>query len=141
MEFKVRYKNLMDERGLTFEDVAAYLKKQPQTVADWAKGRHMPKMSDVFGLSNLFKCSIDYLLGRTEDNKELKPKKIPSFSDQLAKRFKENNTSRYKLGKYNALTRGAEFKIFCRKSDPKVHTIEKIANFMGVSIDYLVGRI
>lgn len=141
MEFKDRYVSLMKEQGLTFEDVANHLNRKVLTVTDWSAGKHMPQMKDVFELSNLFKCSIDYLIGRTDEYKKLKPKKMPEVSERLSKVFVENGTSRYKLVKYNALTRGAEFKIFCKKSDPKVRTIEKIANYMGVSVDYLVGRI
>lgn len=141
MEFCNRFKDLIDENGLSVGDVVSFMHKNPTTVYDWLRGKHLPRINEIFDLSNLFKCSIDYLICKTENYEYLKPKKFPDLAQQIEKVLNETEVTRYKLCKNKILTRGADYRIFYQKINPSTETIVKIADYLGVSVDYLVGRV
>lgn len=141
MEFCERFKDLLIENGFKVNDVVSFLCKNPTTIYDWLRGKHLPRINEIFELSNLFKCSIDYLLCRTENYENLKPTKYPNIAQQIENVLKENNVTRYKLCKTKILTRGADYRIFYKNENPSTETVVKIADYLGVSVDYLVGRV
>lgn len=49
-------------------ELAKKLAVAPQTVNGWENGRRIPDPQTLSSLADIFNCSVDYLLGRT-DNK------------------------------------------------------------------------
>lgn len=141
MKINEKIKELMIENDLTVKDVCDALGRELVTVYDWLSGKHTPRADDMFKLSNLFNCSIDYLLGRTENYEEIKQKDMPDFSAQIDKVLKEQKVSKYKISKNKVLTNGAVYGLFNNGATPTIETIVKIADYLGVSVDYLVGRV
>lgn len=68
MQFSQVLKELMDKRGLTNYQLAKDLDIHPTTVANWLNGKE-PRKSTVLQLSDYFRVSSDYLLGRIEREK------------------------------------------------------------------------
>lgn len=52
--------------GITQEDLAGKLGVTNRTVVNWEKGDPM-SASYLVGMADLFGCSTDYLLGRTDE--------------------------------------------------------------------------
>jgi transcriptional regulator with XRE-family HTH domain len=48
------------------KEVALTLKVSPPTVSEWESGKKNPTVENLKKLSELFSCSIDYLLGKTD---------------------------------------------------------------------------
>lgn len=58
---------LKDERikhNMTQEEIAKLLNVNRVTYTGWESGKHQPKLEDLVNIANIFKTSVDYLLGR-----------------------------------------------------------------------------
>lgn len=57
----------ISEQGLTPQKVARATGISPGNISDWKNGRSAPSASALIVLADCLDCSIDYLLGRTEN--------------------------------------------------------------------------
>lgn len=64
-----RIKNLREELNMTQQELADKLEGAKSTVAMYEKGNRKPSLEVLIKLSNIFNCSIDYLLGKTDVRK------------------------------------------------------------------------
>ena len=55
------------EQGLTPQKVSRETGISAGNISDWKKGRSAPSASALVLLADCLDCSIDYLLGRTEN--------------------------------------------------------------------------
>ena len=107
----------------------------------WKRGECIPSIINLDKIARYFSCSMEYLFGRTEDFGHGQYGEMKPFSEQLNKIKKDKNITNYKmifkdkicssnnLHKWNKL-----------KSTPTPETIIKLADYFGVTIDYLLGR-
>ena len=66
-KFPTRLKELREKKELLSKDFAKIMNVEPATVTNWEKGNRFPKDDVLVKIADYFDCSIDYLLGRTED--------------------------------------------------------------------------
>lgn len=64
-----RIKNLREELNMTQQELADKLEGAKSTVAMYEKGDRKPSLEVLVKLSEIFNCSIDYLLGKTDVRK------------------------------------------------------------------------
>ncbi len=64
-----RIKNLREELNMTQQELADKLEGAKSTVAMYEKGNRKPSLEVLVKLSEIFDCSIDYLLGKTDVRK------------------------------------------------------------------------
>lgn len=70
-----------------------------QSISSWLTKGVYPKLVNLIRLSNYFKCSIDYILGLTE-NKDFSRREYPvSFLVRISKLLVKNDISEYALAK------------------------------------------
>ena len=69
-KFPNRLKELRKKRELLSKDLAKIMCVEPATITNWEKGNRFPKDDALIKIADYFDCSIDYLLGRTDDNLE-----------------------------------------------------------------------
>lgn len=69
MEFKFRIRDLRREQNLSGEKLAKLIGTDVSrhTVSAWENGKNYPNIKTCFRLCEIFNCSMDYLLGRTDD--------------------------------------------------------------------------
>ena len=60
-------KNLRMSQNLSQSDVAKKLKISPSIVSGYETGERTPSTDNLLALSYLYKCSTDYLLGKSKD--------------------------------------------------------------------------
>ncbi|HBF86055.1 MAG TPA: transcriptional regulator [Clostridiales bacterium] len=63
----LRLKDLRKEEGLTQKALAEKIGYAAHNVGDWERGKAEPSISDLIKLADVFGCSVDYLIGRTDD--------------------------------------------------------------------------
>lgn len=66
-KFPERLKELRENKNLLSKDFAAIMNVEPATITNWEKGNRFPKDDVLVKIADYFDCSIDYLLGRTDD--------------------------------------------------------------------------
>lgn len=68
-KFSIRVRDERENMRLSQTELANKMELAPQTVNGWEGARRIPDAATLIQLANLFGCTIDYLLGRT-DNRE-----------------------------------------------------------------------
>lgn len=59
-----RLKQLRTETGLSQKEIAKLLQVSPSIISSYETGERTPSLENLLMLSNVFKCSTDYLLGK-----------------------------------------------------------------------------
>lgn len=72
-----RIKILREELNITQQELADKLNGAKSTIAMYEKGDRKPSMEVLIKLSEIFDCSIDYLLGKSDIRNPEKIKNIP----------------------------------------------------------------
>lgn len=68
--FLERYQALKAEKNLTDYAIAQKLHITTSYTTNWKNKKYMPSIINLIDLSETFKVSIDYLLGRTDDREK-----------------------------------------------------------------------
>lgn len=63
----IRLKELRMSHNLSQSDVAKKLKISPSIVSGYETGERTPSTENLLALSYLYKCSTDYLLGKSKE--------------------------------------------------------------------------
>lgn len=66
-KFPSRLRELREKKELLSKDFAKIMNVEPATITNWEKGNRFPKDDVLINIADYFDCSIDYLLGRTDD--------------------------------------------------------------------------
>ena len=75
-------KELRRGRGVTQEELSAYLSVSPQAISKWERGESLPELDYVVKLSNYFGVTVDDLLGVGEIKRK---EKIEEYEAETAK--------------------------------------------------------
>lgn len=66
-EMMFRIKELRLQKGITQEQLAQHLNVAKSTIGMWENEKREPNFKMLIRIADYFDCSIDYLLGRTND--------------------------------------------------------------------------
>ena len=85
MGFKETLKELREDYGLTQKVLAENSKLSPQCISQLEMGIRSPNSDTLIALADTFECSIDYLLGRVENEDTIysQSPKVKSFNQKL----------------------------------------------------------
>lgn len=134
-----RLKELMFDCGqMKSEALATTLGVSGPTVRRWLNAQSDINLTNAVKLADRFECSIDYLAGMSEIDRKVTPRPLPSFYENLRKVMAECGVSRYRLSK--DVVADVLFTKWARGDMPLLCTVCKIAQYLGVSVDYLIGR-
>lgn len=134
-----RIKELISERGTDIKTLAENLGLNQNVVYRWLKHYTSIKLSNLIKLSDYFNCSIEYLSGRKGYEEFFTPKSAPPFAQSLKKILKQKNITVYKILKDTFISSAAFHKWF-NGAEPQLDTLIILADYIGCTIDTLVGR-
>jgi len=97
--FAKNLKDLRKNNELSQSEFAERLGLKFYTIGNWEQGRSEPSMDDLILISNTFNVSIDYLVGRTDD--EYAVPTVPQTED-LSARERELLSEFRRLGPFEA---------------------------------------
>lgn len=87
-------KNLRTEKGYSQKELSQQLGLSANCICEYEKGRSEPNLDTLKKLSLIFECSIDYLVGHTDDfgivqNSE---PSLTTFESEMLSLFRKLNT-------------------------------------------------
>ena len=144
-KFHEKLKVLRKKKGLTQKSLCNMLNISQGTYAMWENGRREPNFEKLSMLSCIFDVSIDFLLSEyLEISKEsylnLKEEKNNLFSVRLKELRLQHGFSQEELAEKIGIKQNSYSDWENGKCKPNYKKIEKIADFWGVSLDWLFGR-
>ena len=137
--FSERLSDLMFERNVKSHELAAAIGVNTATVNDWKRGKFQMYLSNLVKVADFFGCSLEFLMGRSETPLDYTPKPLPPFYPRFRAVMKERGKTRYRMPKESDI-KDSYFTEWNKGSDPLVVSLIKAADYIGVTLDYLVGR-
>lgn len=144
-KFHEKLKVLRKEKGLTQKSLSNMLNISQGAYAQWENGKREPNFEKLSMLACIFDVSIDFLLSENlEISKEtylkLKEEKKNLFSVRLKELRLQHGFRQEELAEKIGIKRNSYSDWENGKCKPNYEKLEKIADFFGVSLDWLFGR-
>ena len=141
IKFSQRLEELKKEYKISNTEIAKILNlSSVNRIYPWLNGENMPSTKYLISLADYFDCSIEFLLGRTDNVSEKSFKSVSSFNSRLSEIMKKNNIRKIDMIN-NKICRPGNFHVWYKnKSIPQIDTIVKLADYFNVTVDYLLGR-
>ncbi len=137
--FHERLSELMIEKGVNTVSLSAAIGVSDETVRRWKNGQRDILLSQLVKLADYFQCSLDFLAGRSDCAMDHQVREIPPFYDRLRAVMAEKGVTRYRLVKDLPIYDGY-FTNWKKGKSPNILTLIMLADYLDVTIDYLVGR-
>ena len=133
--------SLMSERNLNAPKLATLLNIDRTSITEYLRGKRFPNFKVFVSMLAFFNVSADVFLGRTEYSTATDFYPILPFGTTLRKVMEETHTTQYRIEKELHISGGTMYYWLIKQSLPTLHNLDKLADFMDVSIDYLLGRV
>lgn len=138
--FSERLKELMEETNSTQDKISKIAGCGRGSISTWLSGQYYPTIKNLLRLSEYFSCSIEFILGRT-DNPDINDYAIyTNFSQRLtilAQSIKKNlNIIAKELNIDSTILYRWSKEVY----QPTAIGLEMLADYFGCSVDYLIGR-
>lgn len=127
---------LRKSHNLTQEMVADKLNLSRVRYNNYETGKRSPDYQTLTMIARLYNVSIDYLIGYTNN---LKTQTL-YFKDILYNILLEKGISQLELSNGTNITTATISRYISGKRKPSAENVKIIADFLGVSIDYLLGN-
>lgn len=147
-KFHEKLKMLRKKKGLTQQEVAELVHVERGVYTNWELGNRNPNYENLSMLVCIFDVSLDYLLGdyleiskeRYLKLKKQKEEKKNLFSVRLKELRLRHGFNQEELAKQIGIKQNSYSDWEHGKCKPNYEKLEKIADFFGVSLDWLFGR-
>lgn len=137
--FGERLTELMDEKDIKSDMLAGKIGVSGTTVRQWKRGISDININHLIKLADYFDCSIEYLVGRSDNYLPYKIQELPLFPIRLRQILEERNKSRYSLDKETKFKDNYFYK-WDKGHTSKLTTLADLAKILDCTIDYLIGR-
>lgn len=94
MNFAQILDKTMKERNISNYEMSKKTGISDSLIGYWRKGERVPKADNLLNIANFLECSVDYLLGRTENSQTINGNNVVNTSNSG-----NNNTNNVSIGK------------------------------------------
>lgn len=140
VSFRNSLTEIMLERNLTIVGLAKGIGADPSTVRKWFDGVKDIKLSTLLRLADYFNCSLEYLCGKTHDNKTYEINPCKSFGIRIKEIITECGLIPYNFLNEIDVT-PSRYYYWLSGGEPMLTTLNAMATHLGITLDKLVGRI
>lgn len=134
-----RFVKLLENEDIN--KLAEYLGlKDSSYIYHWRIGYKYPRLNNLIKIANFFECPLDYLLGRDDAFYEINITPNVKFVDQLEKVMKEKGFKQKQLVNDKIISRTNIYDWRHDGNSPSMDIVIKLADYLNVSVDHLVGR-
>jgi len=138
--FVERLDELMSENNMTVTELAKALGMHMTTVYKYLQKSHTPRLETLIKIADYFHCSISYLVGLRETDSTTEFKPCPPFPERFEMLIKQSGKTTYRLCRDKDIASSLIFYWRHGLKLPTIYHLIKIADFLGCSVDYVLGR-
>lgn len=132
---------LMQEHNINAPALGKALKTDRTNITRYLRAERLPLYDGFVVMLEYFNVSADVLLGRKDFCNIEKFNPVQPFGTTLQRVLKETKTSQYRIQKDLGFSGSTTYAWLTNKSLPTIETMDKLADYLDVSVDYLLGRI
>lgn len=141
LKFSENLKELIAVEELNPPALAKILKTDRSNVTRYLNGEQIPSFKVFNAIITFFNVSADVMLGLKDYSSATKFIPTENFASRLRRVMQETDTTQYRLEKDLKLSGASVYNWLFDKSLPSLENLVKLAKYMDVSVDYLLGRI
>ena len=132
---------LMEEKKLNAPALGKILNMDRSNITRYLRGERLPNYPLFVSIVEYFNVSADVLLGRLDffEVKTFRP--VQPFGDTLRKVLTETKVSQYRLQKDLHFSSATTYTWLTNQRIPSIEHVDKLADYLDVTVDYLLGRI
>ena len=132
--------DLIYENNLTISDLSRKIGMDYKQLSNFVKGKYAPSLKSAIKLADFFGCSLDFLCGLS-DHFSVHEYSEPDymFYNRYKQILSERGITHYKLAKKTGINVN-DSRLWKQGKIPTLSTLIKISDYLGVSIDNLIGR-
>ncbi len=132
--------DLIDDKGLSLRALGKETKVSASLYSSYLRGR-IPTVAVAVRIANYFDCSLDYLFGLSNKIKPyfFKDYDVSLFLPRYRALLEENNITHWKFCQ-NLRLNESVIRKWEKGQEPRFERLIIIAENLGASLDYLVGR-
>ena len=140
--FGSNLKTLLNENNVSINTLQIYLQMSSNSsIYKWLRGQTGIRLDTAIKLADFFSCSLDFLMtGKEENVKNSISCRYPPFGKQLKKIMDEKGVTQYQIAKDTNIKSGHLYQWLHTGRIPQMNSVIALADYLKVSIDYLVGR-
>ena len=139
LKISERLTELMSEKGVSNSELATVLGVTPCSVGRWKRGAKNMRFPQFIMIADYFNCSLDFLVGRSETYLDFVPKECPPFYEHFCKLISERGISKNKINTETSV-KSSHLVDWKNGAKPQIHSLVELAEYLDISIDFLVGR-
>lgn len=139
--FAERLAELMFDNKKTAEDLSKAVGVNLSLIYKYLKKRYVPSMPNVIKIADYFNCSIDFLVGLTDEASKVFCSEHKPFAICFQELLKKHNCTRYRLKKDTVLAKQSVDDWYNGVRVPSVDNLSVLAEYFCCSIDYIIGRV
>lgn len=129
-----------EEEFRTMKHAVEAMKISPTHMVNAMNYQIVPTPKTLCKIADYFNCSIEYLLGQSDDNYFEKSKSSNTFYQVFCMLREERGVTCYQIGKALGIET-TSFSAWKRKgSIPSLENLDLLADYFDCSIDFLLGR-
>ena len=137
--FGKRIKKLIEETGLTQTSFALNLGITQSKLSCWIRHKITPETHSLISACKTLNCSIDYLLGLSENSQIEIPKNSENFSARLKFLVKKRGVSGLEICRELNLNPSSFNRWINQISLPHLHNLFQLTKYFNCSADYILG--
>lgn len=133
-------RNLREERKITMAQLADILHLSESTVSLYENGKREPSFDTLKKIARHFNVTIDYLLDFAPNEQDVQPQSPQMIASILKQLILETGKNQKEIAaELNLSPQRFNFYVTGR-SEPDLENLSALADYFGVSVDYLLGR-
>lgn len=141
LKFQEQLAVLMAEDGLTQSALAKAMNTSGSKLSLYLSGKSTPTYKFFVALAEYFNCSADFLAGLTDyPQRNITYKPVQPFGERLRRILKDRKISQYSFISDTKISWSIFYNWLIGKTLPSIDNLIKLSNYLGVTIDYLLGR-
>ena len=130
---------LIFDNDLTPKAFADETKIDRSVIYKYLRKEILPTLPNLVLIADYFKCSIDFILGLSE-NQNITLKPTPPFYERFRHLLKDKNLTRYKFRQEIHFAKQSVDDWYNGKRFPTVDNLIKLAKYFNCTLDELLGR-
>lgn len=127
------------QTGLNVNSFSSKFNLSESKIYYWLNGTYLPTIKNYIILADIFQCSVDYLIGITENRAYVKSENPVPFLVRFEQLMQEKGCTKYSLAKECRIGNSAVSK-WSKGKIPNTENMVNLAEYFGCSVDYLTGR-
>lgn len=137
--FSDSIKEHLEIYSITKKEFAKRANVSERNVCLWVNKTNYPNLDSLIKVANYLNYSLDYLLGRSDQEKYYPSTKSTTFFIRLNDLIEKEGVHPNRIARICNF-RNSNFSKWKKGTQPKPEILSALADYFNVSVDYLVGR-